>query len=283
MIGNDTHKEWEAAQKILKHQGRVNCVLEEMKVPCPLRLKPTTPGKKMQPPDNIGSEPAGTSKKGKTSKTIATREGTSKPAKASEVLARREAEAAKTTLSPVAEKPSKLMKVSENLVRRKIEAAKVATAEKEKKKVHDMAPTAGLEKKTSSKRKTSTDMENDKGIHIEEGQVEAIKPHEKRLQIDPSTAKDENVDVLATMKIQLTGTYPLKAKEPQESKDHPKTLAEIESRTECAQAYFSATCDRGEHLKQTSEEDVVDKRFWEHYERTGSYLQPLRQRTLLSV
>jgi hypothetical protein len=53
MIGNYTHKEWKASQKILKHQGHVNHVLEEMKVPCPLRPKPTTPGKKMQPPDNV--------------------------------------------------------------------------------------------------------------------------------------------------------------------------------------------------------------------------------------
>jgi hypothetical protein len=53
MIGNYTHEEWEAAQKILKHQGRVNCVLEEMKVPCPPRLKPTVPGKKMQPPTTL--------------------------------------------------------------------------------------------------------------------------------------------------------------------------------------------------------------------------------------
>jgi hypothetical protein len=35
MIGNYTHKEWECAQKILKHQGRVNRVLGEMKFLCP--------------------------------------------------------------------------------------------------------------------------------------------------------------------------------------------------------------------------------------------------------
>jgi hypothetical protein len=181
------------------------------------------------------------------------------------------------------------MKVGEILVRRKIEAAIVVAAEKEKKKVHDVVPTAGHEKKTSSKRKTSTDMENDKGIRIKERQLEAIKPHEKRLQIDPSTTKDENVDVLATLKIQLMGTYPPKAKEPQESKDQPKTapidpgLVETEARTECAQVYFSTTCDPGGHLKQTSEEDAASKRFWEHYERTGIFLLPLRQRTMLSV
>jgi hypothetical protein len=33
MIDNYTHKEWECAQKILKHQGRVNHVFDEMSVP----------------------------------------------------------------------------------------------------------------------------------------------------------------------------------------------------------------------------------------------------------
>jgi hypothetical protein len=32
MIGNYTHREWECAQKILKHQGRVNRVFDEMNV-----------------------------------------------------------------------------------------------------------------------------------------------------------------------------------------------------------------------------------------------------------
>jgi hypothetical protein len=30
MIGNFTHKEWECAQRILKHQGLVNRVFDEM-------------------------------------------------------------------------------------------------------------------------------------------------------------------------------------------------------------------------------------------------------------
>lgn len=141
-----------------------------------------------------------------------------------------------------------------------------------------MAPTAGLENKTSSKRKVPDDTEKDKGIRIEEKQSEAAKPHEKKLRIDRSTEEDENVDVLATPTIHLTGTYPPKAKEPQESKDHPETapidpdLAEIEARTEHSQTYFSASCDPGEHLKQTPAEEVVAKRFWEHYERTGEFL-----------
>jgi hypothetical protein len=32
MIGNFTYMEWECAQRILKHQGRVNHVLDEMGV-----------------------------------------------------------------------------------------------------------------------------------------------------------------------------------------------------------------------------------------------------------
>jgi hypothetical protein len=67
-----------------------------------------------------------TYKKGKMSMAATAIEGSSKLAKASKALARRRAEAAKTTLVPVAEKPSMLLKINENLIRRKIEAAKVA-------------------------------------------------------------------------------------------------------------------------------------------------------------
>jgi hypothetical protein len=116
MIGNYTHKEWECAQKILKHQGRVNRVLEEMNVPCPSRPRPSTADKKMQPTRNIGSEPVETLKKNKASKAAAAAEGTSKSAKAHDVLAKRKVEDAKTTLPPVAEKSSKLLKVNENLI-----------------------------------------------------------------------------------------------------------------------------------------------------------------------
>jgi hypothetical protein len=56
MIGNYTHKEWECAQRILKHQGRVNCVLDEMGITYSPRPVPPTAGKKMQPPGNIGLE-----------------------------------------------------------------------------------------------------------------------------------------------------------------------------------------------------------------------------------
>jgi hypothetical protein len=153
MIGNYTHKEWEAAQKILKHQGRVNCVLEEMKVPCPPRPKPIEPCKKMQPPGNTGSELVETSKKGKAGKAVVTIESSSKLAKASEALAQWKAEAAKTTLPPVATKPSKLMKVSEfNSVEDK--GRKSSGHREREKKVHEMVPATVLEKKTTPKRKT---------------------------------------------------------------------------------------------------------------------------------
>jgi hypothetical protein len=61
MIGNFTHKEWECAQRILKHQGRVNQVFDEMGVTYSPRSVPPTASKKMQPPGNIGSEPVETS------------------------------------------------------------------------------------------------------------------------------------------------------------------------------------------------------------------------------
>jgi hypothetical protein len=170
MIGNYTHKEWECAQNILKHHDRVNCVLEEMKVSCPPRPKPAASGKKMQPTGNIGSEPAKTSKKGKTGKAIAATKGAFKGVKATEVLAQQKADAAKTTLPPLAEKSTKLMKVNENLIRRKTDAVKVVAAEREKKKIHDVAPTITLEKKITSKRKTPSTTEKDKRIVIEEPQ-----------------------------------------------------------------------------------------------------------------
>jgi hypothetical protein len=140
MIGNYTHREWEFAQKILKHQGRVNRVFGKMKVSYPPRPRLPTTGRKMQPPGNIGSEPVETSKKGKTNKAAGTTEGASKSAKAQDVLAKQKAEAAKTTLPPLAEKSSKLLKVNENLVWCKTGAAKVAATEREKNKIHDPSP-----------------------------------------------------------------------------------------------------------------------------------------------
>jgi hypothetical protein len=103
MVGNFTHKEWECAQRILKHQGRVNRVLDEMGVTYSPRLVPPTACKKMQPPGNIGSEPAETSMKGKSSKAVVTTEGAPKSTKAQDVLAKQKADAAKATMPPLAE------------------------------------------------------------------------------------------------------------------------------------------------------------------------------------
>jgi hypothetical protein len=82
MIGNFTHKEWECTQRIFKHQGRVNCVFDEMGVTYSPRPVPPTAGKKMQPSGNIGSEPAETSRKSKSSKTAITSENVVKNTKA---------------------------------------------------------------------------------------------------------------------------------------------------------------------------------------------------------
>jgi hypothetical protein len=106
----------------------------------------------MQAPGNIGSEPAETSWKGKSSKASGMTEGAPKSAKAQDVLGKRKADAAKTTLPPLAEKSSKLLKINENLARRKTEAAKVAADEREKKKIHESFPTVDLEKKVFQRR-----------------------------------------------------------------------------------------------------------------------------------
>jgi hypothetical protein len=63
---------------------------------------PLTVGNKMLPAGNVGSEPAETSKKRRTDKVTTAIEGTSKGAKAADVLAQRKADAAKTTLPPIA-------------------------------------------------------------------------------------------------------------------------------------------------------------------------------------
>jgi hypothetical protein len=137
MIGNFTHKEWECAQRILKHQGRVNRVFDEMGVTYSPRPVPPTAGKKMQPPGNVGSEAVETSRKTKLGKTSSVVENVVKSSKAQDVLAKRKADAAKATLPPLAKKSMKLSKVSETLARRKVEAAKVAATEREKKKAQD--------------------------------------------------------------------------------------------------------------------------------------------------
>jgi hypothetical protein len=86
----------------LKHPDHVNRVFDELKISYQPWSKPATTGKKMQPPGNIGSEPAETSKKGKTSKAAGATEGAPKSTKAQDVLAKRKAEDVKTTLPPLA-------------------------------------------------------------------------------------------------------------------------------------------------------------------------------------
>jgi hypothetical protein len=95
MIGNFTHKDWECAQRILKHQGRVNRVFDEMGVTYSPRLVPPTASKKMQPPGNIGSDPVETSRKTKSGKTTAVVDSVVKNTKAQDILAKRKADAAK--------------------------------------------------------------------------------------------------------------------------------------------------------------------------------------------
>jgi hypothetical protein len=89
----------------------------------------------MQPPGNIGSEPAETSRKTKSGKTTAIVDSAVRNTKAQDILAKRKADAAKATLPPHAEKSTKLSKVNETLARRKAEAAKVAAAERERRKL----------------------------------------------------------------------------------------------------------------------------------------------------
>jgi hypothetical protein len=212
MIGNYTHREWECAQKILKHQGRINRVFDDMNVSYLPRPRPSITGKKMQPPGNTGSEPVETSKKSKTSKVAGTEEGTSKSTKAQDVLAKRKAKAAKTTLPPLVETSSKLLKVNENLIRHKTKAAKVAAAEREKKKVHNPSSVIDLEKKTISKKRVSSTSEEEKHVVAEEMRPEDEEPAGKRARIDPVTETDEDINILSTPWIEPSTRYPPKGK-----------------------------------------------------------------------
>jgi hypothetical protein len=180
MIGNFTHKEWECAQRILKHQGRVNRVLDEMGVTYSPRLVPPTAGKKMQPPGNIGSEPAKTSRKGKSSKAAVTTEGAPKSTKAQDVLAKQKADAAKATMPPLAEKSSKLLKINENLARRKTEAAKVAAAEREKKKILESSPLLILRKRWFQRRGLQVPQKRKSVLSLKKRGPTTMSPQGKR-------------------------------------------------------------------------------------------------------
>jgi hypothetical protein len=210
MIGNFTHKEWECAQRILKHQGRVNRVFDEMSVTYSPRPVPLTASKKMLPPGNLGSEPAETSRKGNSSKADVTTEGAPKSTKAQYILAKRKADAAKATLPPLVEKSSKLLKINENLARRKTEAAKMAAAEIEKKKVHESSPVADLEKRVISKKRPASASKKEKRVVAKEKGPDDDEPAEKKARANPVAETDEDVDILSTPQIQPCTSYPLK-------------------------------------------------------------------------
>jgi hypothetical protein len=208
MIGNFTQKEWECAQRILKHQGQVNRVLDEMGVTYSPRPVPPTASKKMQPPGNTGSEPVETSQRSKLSKTAVTVEPAAKSTKAQDILAKRKADVAKATLPPLVEKSMKLLKVSETLARRKAEAAKVAAAEREKKKMLDPSPAGDADKKQASKKRSSEAAERGRHVTIKEKGPDEDEPSGKRARADPVAETNEDVDIMSTPQIQPCTYYP---------------------------------------------------------------------------
>jgi hypothetical protein len=210
MIGNFTHKEWECAQRILKHQGRVNRVFDKMGVTYSLRPVPPTTVKKMQPPGNIGSEAVETSRKTKPGKTTVVVDSAVKSTKDQDILAKRKADAAKATLPPLAEKSNKLLKVSETLARRKAEAAKVAAAEREKKKTHDPAVSGEADKRLALKKRPLETTNRVKQIAVKEEKPDDVEVSGKRARIDPVAETDEDIDILTTPQIQPCTNYPPK-------------------------------------------------------------------------
>jgi hypothetical protein len=210
MIGNFTHKEWECAQKILKHQGRVNRVFDEMGVTYSPRSVPPTACKKMQPPGNIGSEAVETSRKTKSGKTTAVVDSAVKNTKAQDILAKRKADAAKATLPPLAEKSTKLLKVNETLAHRKAEAAKVAAAEREKKKTHDPTLAGDVDKRLALKKRPLETTERAKRITLKEKEPHEDETSGKRARIDPVAETDEGVDIMPMPQIQPCTNYPPK-------------------------------------------------------------------------
>jgi hypothetical protein len=210
MIGNFTHKEWECAQRILKHQGHVNRVFDEMGVTYSPRPVPLTASKKMQPPGNIGSEPVETSQKTKSSKTTAAMESSVRNTKAQDILAKQKADAAKATPPPLAEKSTKLLKVNETLARRKAEAAKVAAEKREKKKIHDPSLAGDADKKLASKKRPSEATERGRGVTIKEKGPDEDEPSGKRARADPVAETDEDIDIMPTPQIQSCTNYPPK-------------------------------------------------------------------------
>jgi hypothetical protein len=250
MIGNFTHKKWECAQRILKHQGRVNRVFDEMGVTYSPRPVPPTAGKKMQPPGNIGSEAIETSRKAKLGKTSSVVENVVKSSKAQDVLAKRKADAAKATLPPLAEKSTKLTKVNETLARRKVEAAKVAAVEREKKKMEDPAVPGEADKELVSRKRPLDDAEKVKQLAIKEKEPDDAEAFAKRARVDPVAETDEDVDILTTPQIQPCTKYP--------PKGSAQKLAEGPSQVGLADAEeLEAREARGRRVAELIQKDIA--------------------------
>jgi hypothetical protein len=94
MIGNYTHKEWEATPKNFEAPRSHQLRLGGNEGSLSSMPKTNSAVQKDGPPDNTGSEPVETSKKGKAGKAVVTTESSSKLAKASEALAQWKAAAA---------------------------------------------------------------------------------------------------------------------------------------------------------------------------------------------
>jgi hypothetical protein len=234
MIGSFTHKEWECAQRILKHQGQVNRVFDEMGVTYSPRPVPPTASKKMQPPGNTGSEAVETSRRSKLSKIAVTAEPAAKSTKAQDILAKRKADAAKATLPPLVEKSTKLLKVNETLARRKAEAAKVAAAEREKKKIHDPSLAGDADKRLALKKMPLEATERVKRVTIKEKGPDEDETSGKRAPTDPVAETDEDVDIMPTPQIQPCTNYPPKGPAQKLMEDpSPAGLADPEELEAC--------------------------------------------------
>jgi hypothetical protein len=250
MIGNFTHKEWECAQRILKHQGRVNRVFYEMGVTYSPRPVPPTASKKMQPPGNIGSEAVETSRKSKLSKIAVAAEPAVKSTKAQDILAKQKADAAKATLPPLAEKSTKLLKVNETLARRNAEAAKVAAAEREKKKIHDPSLAGDADKRQALKKRPLEATEKAKRVTIKEKGPDEDETSGKRAQTDPVAETGEDVDVMPTPQIQPCTNYPPKGPAQKLTEEpSPAGLADAEE--------LEAREARGKRVAELIQKEIV--------------------------
>jgi hypothetical protein len=173
------------------------------------RPVPPTAGKKMQAPGNIGSEAVETSRKTSPGKAGSVVDNAVKNSKAQDILAKRKADAAKATLTPLAEKSTKLLKVNETLARRNAEAAKVAVAEREK-KTHDPAVSGEADKGLALRKRPLDTVDRVKQLAVKEKEPEDAEASAKRARVDPVAETDEDVDILKTPQIQPCTKYPPK-------------------------------------------------------------------------